>query len=234
MKKEFIFIEKNIVNVVQLKPSQNQKIGFGIAIFTYHFSIEQIENIDLKLDKENCLDCPLSYSTTKKIGTCYTHKGTQKMGLNSMLKRLNKLHKANLLETFNEVKYNKFLSDCKKTSISLVRFGAYGEAIFLGEKIVSDLAKFAPHTAYTHQYKRKKYSWSNKFFMSSTHNESDRINAKLRGFRSFSVIDKNDTIKNSVNCLASKESKTDSSCITCKLCNGTKTNIKKDVYIYTH
>lgn len=236
--KEIIFIENNIVNVIQLKPSANQKIGLGIAVFTYHFSIDQIKAIDLKLDKKNCLDCPLSYSAKNKIGTCYTHKGTQKLGLGSMLKRLNRLHNANKINSFSESEFVDFLDFCKrKTAVSLVRFGAYGEPVFLGENVVARLSDLGPTTGYTHQYKKEVYNWSKKFFMASTHNTKDLLKAKSLGFRNFTVIPKKDdqtSTKGLVNCPASAESKKDLSCIACRLCNGKKTNIKKDIYILSH
>ena len=40
----------NIVHSLDVKFSENSKIGWGIVLQTYHYSIEQVEKNDIKLD----------------------------------------------------------------------------------------------------------------------------------------------------------------------------------------
>jgi hypothetical protein len=232
---EYIYKNDNSVNVIQLKVSQNSKIGFGIVVQTYHFSIDQVINNDIKQDKNNCLDCPLSYSNDHKLGSCYTHKGFQLMGLKSMLKRLNRIFKD--IDTFNQTRFETFLARTNKTEINLVRFGAYGEPILLGENVCEQLSKLSKKVSgYSHQYDKKEFAWSKRFFMASVHNDKDNKSAQNLGFRTFhAIVEKDINTENSVNCPSSKEAniKT-SSCISCGLCNGNLTNLKKSIHINLH
>ena len=234
--KEYIYTTENntLVNVLQCKLSQNSKIGLGIIIQTYHFSIDQVNTIDLKQDKNNCLDCPLSYSNNEaKQSKCYTHKGFQLMGLKSMLKRLNKLNISGLILPFNNDTFNaNFVDKLKNVDISLTRFGSYGEPIFLGPNVAKVLKSLSKNsTGYSHQYKQDKYNWSNEFFMASTHNDKDNAIAKNRNFRSFFVLDKKVGFQNKdiINCPASKESNKKTTCVSCSLCSGNKGKSKKEV-----
>ena len=234
---DFIYVQNNIVNVIQFKASQNSKIGFGTVVQTYHFSIEQVINNDIKLDALNCLDCPLSYTNDHKLGICYTHKGLQLLGLKSMLKRLNRLYNEGKIKEFDADKLYKLLEAYNGYKFDLVRFGAYGEPIHLGEYAVALLCRMAKKyrvTGYTHQYNKSEYEWANKYFMASIHNNAERLTATRKGFRSFFVAENDLKINDAVNCLASKESKANKTCITCALCNGHLGNAKKDVYIKMH
>lgn len=238
-KLEYIYVENDIINVIQAKVSENKKIGIGYIVQTYHFSIEQVKNNDLKLDSNNCLDCPFSYNKNSgKSGGCYTHKGMQYFGLISMLKRLNKN-----FETFKPFKkevLDAFIITVKNTyPVDLVRFGAYGEPVLLGKETTNKLSNLSKkNTGYTHQWKKQKHNWANEFLMSSVHDTIERAEAQNKGFRSFAVI-KKDEIKiasdiKAVNCPASKESQLNLNCIKCGLCNGNKTGIQKDIFILNH
>jgi hypothetical protein len=249
---EYIFSTNNgqIINVIQFKNSANSKIGQGLVIQTYHFSIEQVSNNDIKLDAKNCLDCPLSNSNKHALGVCYTHKGMQLFGLKSMLKKLHKLHKLSNISEFNRIYYtmwqksvyrqlNKNIKANKDTFIKLTRFGAYGEPIFLGEELIQSLSLMSKNiTGYTHQYNKNEYNWANKFFMASTHNKKDIAIATNRNFRQFNVVLKNEKIENSTNCPSSKEFELlkgkKVSCVDCSLCSGNFKNIKKNVHILAH
>jgi hypothetical protein len=239
MKKlEYIYTSKDgqIVNVIQTKVSENSKIGIGYIMQTYHFSINQINDMNLTNDLKTCLDCPLSFNqNNNKSGGCYTHKGLQRLGLNSMLKRLNRLYTTGAIVSYDSIKLDAFIIKVQQTyPLDLIRFGAYGEPIHLGEEIVNKLTSLTSNfTGYTHQYKKSSYKWSNKFFMASVHDANDLSIARFFDFRSFIAKDKELTIEG-VNCPASKEAQTNLSCIKCKLCNGTSKGIKKDIYINIH
>lgn len=249
---EYIFTTNNnsIVNVIELKLSQNSKIGNGLVIQTYHFSMLQVIKNDFSLDKDNCLDCPLSKSNGYKEGQCYTHKGLQLMGLKSKLRKLHKMYRVSNLATYNRIDFNEWqkrvtlqlLRNAKKgkdTYIKLARFGAYGEPIFLGANTIEEISRMAKNiTGYTHQYNKDQYNWANQFFMASTHNKKDQSIAKNRNFRSFNVVLKTEKIENSVNCPSSKEFEQlkgrKISCVDCSLCSGNFKAIRKNVHILQH
>ena len=231
----YVYLNDNIVNVINAKVSTNSKIGVGYIIQTYHFDVEQIKSNDITLDNGSCLDCPLSYNQNQgKSGGCYTHKGNQLMGLKSMIRSLNK--KFDTIEEFRQSDFDKFINTVKNTyPIDLVRFGAYGEPILLSLSIVDILTSLSKKTTgYTHQWDKKEYNEYKQFFMASTHDEQTTNQAKKLGFRSFIVAESEISSSKAVNCPASKESKKQSSCIKCGLCNGIKRGIKKDVYILKH
>jgi hypothetical protein len=99
---KYNFKYNDVVHSLDVKISQNSKIGFGIVLQTYHFSIEQVENNDFTLDEKNCLDCPYSFNQNDgKSGKCYTHKGMQLMGLLSKLKSLHKQNLQGKIKEFN-------------------------------------------------------------------------------------------------------------------------------------
>ena len=231
---EYTYKDQQNVHVIQAKVSQNSKIGIGYIIQTYHYSIDQVTQGDITLDKNNCLDCPFSFNQNDgKSGGCYTHKGMQFMGIKSMLKRLNKNYES--ICEFNQTEFDAFVESVKNQyPVDLVRFGAYGEPVLLGEKITSVLSDLGKkQTGYTHQYRNQGFNWSKDYFMASTHNLAEMLTATRLGFRNFTSIDKDQTVEG-VNCPASKESGLNLSCVKCGLCNGKKTNIQKDIFILKH
>ena len=222
---EYIFTHNNVVHVLQTKPSNNSKIGTGFVIQTYHFSIEQVVNNNLKLDSGTCFDCPFSYNHNgEKSGGCYCHKGTQYIGLKSMLNRLNRL---NIGPLCND-KLNSYLTISKELKPSLTRLGTYGEATTLPLNIVGKLCRLSPkHSGYTHQWvKVQGYS---KYLMASTHNVFETSLANSLGFRSFSVNGSGAT------CPAAKEFKGNKkTCIQCGACDGTVKGKRNNITIKKH
>mgnify|MGYP001113226783 CR=1 FL=1 len=196
---------------------------------TYHFSIHQVYENNLKLDSDVCLDCPLSY-TNNDTGKskCYTHKGLQGLGLRSMLKRLNKILLT--IEPFDKAKFNDFLNFAKSKTPELVRFGTYGEPILLHIDIVKDLAKLAKHTGYTHQWNKDSLQCYKEYFMASTHNAFEANIAIDMNWKVFNTS----TLDGAINCPASKESSYKSTCAKCALCSGTSGKGKKNIYINLH
>jgi len=237
VRKEYIYLDskKGIVNVLVCKPSQNSKIGFGFVVQTYHFSIEQVQNLDFKSDLANCLNCPYSFSSNTELsGKCYTHKGLQKLGLNSMLKRLNK-NKESYTE-FNNTHFLQFMDYVNKVKPILVRFGAYGEPVLMDFNVVDSFNKYRS-TGYTHNWRNTETAetFTTKF-MASVHTIKEKEQANKLGFRTFRVINKDDqsnTVKNEINCPASKESGLNKTCIECGLCNGFVKKMK-NIYINVH
>lgn len=234
----YVYKTGEVIHVLNAKVSTNSKIGLGYIVQTYHFGIEQILTNDIKFDSASCLDCPLSYNQNNgKSGGCYTHKGYQLMGLKSMFRKLNNDIKT--IKDFDKASFDKFITKLQGgTKIDLVRFGAYGEPILMDLYVVTNLSKLSrKSTGYTHQWNKDDYQAYNKFFMASTHTETENFESSKLGFRSFFVAEnKISCFKplNAVNCPASKESSKSLTCISCGLCNGNKAGIKKDIYILQH
>lgn len=231
MKREYTYIDNNIIHVIQLKKGQNKKLGVDrLMIQTYHFDIDQVENIDLTLDANNCLDCPFSFSNNDPgKSSCYTHKGLQGLGLRSMLKRLNKLLPD--LEPFNQGQFNLFVSYCAGQDIELVRFGAYGEPVLLRFNCVQRLAKLGRnYTGYTHQWNKPQYQEFSQYFMASIHNGFEQAIANDMHWRCFITTE----TPGAINCPASKEAGYKSVCSKCALCSGTAGKGNKDIFIHQH
>ena len=232
---KYNFKHNDVVHSLDVKISQNSKIGFGIVLQTYHFSIEQIENNDFTLDEKNCLDCPYSFNQNNgKSGKCYTHKGMQLMGLKSKLKSLHKQNLQGKIKEFNSDDFRKFISHSSIKKIDLIRFGAYGEAVTLPLEVRDTLFDVqnilgCKVTSYTHQWRTANETR----FMASTHNLAEMLQAKKLGYRCFTVTA--EAIDNAFNCPASKESERKKTCVQCGLCDGQVSGKrKKDIYILKH
>ena len=48
--KSYTYIDGKVIHSLDLKVSQNSKIGIGLVLQTYHFSIEQVQQNDFTLD----------------------------------------------------------------------------------------------------------------------------------------------------------------------------------------
>lgn len=231
---EYIFKDKSIIHVLVTKPSVNSKLGLGYVMLTYHFSIEQVNNMDLSLDRKNCRDCPLSYSNNGgKSGGCYTHKGLQRFGILAMLKRLNRLHKQGLINEFDTDAFDRYVKMSKNIHPTLLRLGTYGEPVILPTEIIDTLTKCArTYTGYTHMWRVKKYEHHSKYIMASTHSHKETTKANKKGFRAFQT-GATSLLKMPV-CPASKEFKGHrKTCIECASCNG---NLKRtnNIFIKLH
>lgn len=218
MKVEYAWQNDKIINVVVFKQSITPKLGNDLLIATYHFSIDQFSNF--RNDKENCLDCPYSYNSGN--GKCYTHKGPLRLGLSSMIRRLSKMN----ISEFNNDKWNEFLNSA--VNAKFVRFGVYGEPIFLTINQIKDLTRNRKWSGYTHQWFTKN-EYKN-YLMASVHDSDEGTIAENMGWRFF-MAGKEES-KRSVNCPASKEAGRKSNCQTCALCNGF--NSKKHIWITQH
>ena len=224
MRIEYIYKRDEIINVITLTASQNKKLGwFKNVLGTYHFSPEQLEG-GIEKDSKSCLDCPLSY--TSGNGKCYTHKGLQRLGLLSMLKRLRKLS----IEDWNVDSFNKFTDQLKSFNIDLFRAGIYGEPIYLSIDEIQQLKALSKNmTGYTHQWSKPEFNEYSNFLMASTHSIFETNLANGLGWRSFNV-----GIIEGVNCPASKEAGKRTTCASCGLCNGSTGNSSKNIYIKQH
>ncbi len=229
---EYIFVRDKIVNVIQLKTSQNSKLGLMEKIVTtYHFSLDQVAFNDLTLDSKTCMNCPFSYNQNEgKTGGCYVHKGLMGLGTRSMLNRLHK--NFSKLQPFHQKSFNEFVAAVKYHKPSLTRFASYGEPIHLSiNEIKALIAVSKNHTGYTHQWGNPKYQDYSSFFRASTSSNFEVNVAKSLGWKLFNV----GVLFGGINCPASKESKHKTTCTVCAMCKGnTNQKTTKDIYILKH
>lgn len=233
---QFNFILNNVVHSIDIKKSATPKLAKGSVriLQTYCFTLEQVKEQSLKKDKKVCFDCPFSYNMNNgKSGGCYTHKGLLSFGLKSKLNRLNRLYRANKIQTGYFGIFEKIYKYSLKYPIKFIRFGTYGEPTLLPIELMTSLSTLVKkYSGYTHQWNKVDPAYS-QFLMSSVHNVFEANIAKSFGYRSFLVdVNKPD---NFVLCPASsriaKEKK--SNCSDCGLCSGSNIGAKS-VFEFMH
>lgn len=228
MRIEYIWRRDRVIHALVLKPSENKKLGFGMVIHTYHFSVGQVASGDLTDDTDCCFDCQFSFNQNGgKSGGCYTHKGFQRLGLMSMLKRLHKT----TIKDFDKKAFNKLLDIAKMYGVVLTRFGVYGEPVTLPLNIVGKLVKISKsHTGYSHQW--HKALGYGKYFMASVSSMIEVAIANDLGYRCF-IAYNNEEVKGAT-CPASKEFKGNKlTCTECGACDGgskRRNNIKIKIH----
>ncbi len=233
---EYIFHHRGIVHVLQTRPSTNSKLGIGMIMQTYHFSLSQVVDLDFTQDKDNCRDCPMSYNQNGgKSGKCYTHTFQHRMGLMSMLRRLNKLYLLGKIVKLDKDAFNLYLLQSRAARPTLLRLGSYGEAALLPLNIVGKLVRCAEiWTAYSHLWTKPEYKGYSKYFMASTHGYFETLVANSLGFRAFESAKTQDVTKMAM-CPAAKEfSGNKKTCIECGACNGTHKQKTNNIFIKTH
>lgn len=115
-----------------------------------------------------------------------------------------------------------------------VRLGAYGDPGAVPMSVWdAALDQVDELSGYTHLW--REFPTLSAFCMASCDSESDRIQARALGFRTFRVRGTNDPIlKGEGHCPASAEMGKAVQCAQCLLCGGRKTNAKADISIIAH
>lgn len=219
------YIKDNLVFNFQ-KGSRNTKTGDSVQVFILPLEWIVAGKI-LKDDSSICFDCVHSQQKNK---SCYVRKGFAGLGLISKVKSLHS--QLSEIRSYNNETLQNIISLCTD---NIIRFGAYGEPVLLGEELVYLVTKVAKGwVGYTHQWMRPNYKWASAYFMASTETLLMRNLANKLGFRSFIVTESIETIPGSSTCPASKESGKKTTCNKCLLCSGTKGKGDKDVNIKKH
>ena len=222
----------DVFQQIDVKRSNNSKLGEGVHLLTYHFSGSQVRLKDIKLDSNNCFNCSFAYNTNKgKSGGCYTHKGMQGLGIRS---KLDSLHRRCIdVKFFDKLSFLLFLQKVREKPVDLVRFGAYGEPITLPLYVLEKLVTISKkRTGYTHQWFDPVYHKYSKYLMASTHSDAEQWIANSQGWRTFTI--NSDLERDSILCPASKESEIDSTCVKCGLCAGTTHKTNVNIHIKQH
>lgn len=233
---KIVFTDDENLYVIAKGKTSNKKITDGKHLVqTYTFSLEQwhlantSKGFGMKaffaLDSSNCLDCPFSGNGGK--GGCYTHKFNQYVGFLSMLRSI----KEEELTPLTQIKRTAIIAMSANTYI---RFGSYGEPSLLPIRLVQGMSRVASSwTGYTHQHSKPFAQEFSKYFMASTHSDTEALQRSVDGWRSFIALPKGSDA-NAVSCPASAEAGFKSNCAKCGLCSGTLGKGRKSVKILEH
>jgi hypothetical protein len=229
------FILNKVVHSIDIKKSKTDKLASenSIIMQSYHFSIDQVLDKNIKNDFGNCFDCPFSYNQNGgKSGGCYTHSGMIFLALCSKLSSLNKLLLAGKIPNYSYQIIEQIKNKANKLNIDLLRLGTYGEAVTMPLDFISQLIPLAKkHTAYTHLWHLNEYQDYKSYFMSSTDNSLLSRIAKDKGWRVFEVGQNSESIQCPSDPIIAKEKRV--SCANCGLCSGNKLGAKS-IFINKH
>lgn len=115
----------------------------------------------------------------------------------------------------------------------VLRLGTYGDPAAAPIRVWNSLVIYvAGWTGYTHQWRILSADWQ-LLVMASVDSESDRIDAKSAGWRTFRVSIGVDPQIGEISCPASKEAGARTTCIDCRLCKG-KQIAARDIVIADH
>jgi len=115
-----------------------------------------------------------------------------------------------------------------------VRLGSYGDPAAVPFHIWQRVLELtAGHTGYTHQWRASPELAL--YCMASCDSETDRLQAKLLGFRTFRVRKSYEpTMPREISCGASKEKGHVTNCSLCQACGGTSSKARVDIVINAH
>jgi hypothetical protein len=207
--------DANIVVIITWN-SNNDKTGDMAQIVI--LSSVQAPTIAAKngLDINICGDCPHRPS---KLGTCYVNLGFAPSSIY-------RAYKLGRYSVFSEevIKY--------RLKYSKVRFGSYGDPVFIPINIVELIIKSCKgYTGYSHQWTNLKYKDYFKYFMASTDNSGEMQLASNMGYKTYRVGKSGEKPSKYTESICPNTS-TGINCSECLLCNAEKNS--KNIFINVH
>lgn len=220
-----------IVGVCLIGRSSNTKTGGMVQTYILRSDTHPVEAVKNGADSSICGNCPhrlaMRYYVDKKTGkiryglkrTCYVNLGHGPTAVFSGLVRgIYPVVSPELLQ---------------KLQGRMLRVGTYGDPSAIPQSAWEPLlnAGIKGHTGYTHQWANPLGSvWIGRL-MASVDNATERLNAWKQGWRTFSVLNTDETHKDAGSgvCPSSAEyiAKTGRKvqCDSCGLCNGSKASV---------
>jgi hypothetical protein len=142
----------------------------------------------------------------------------------------------NIFKTYKRGRYPVLSPTDARNAIQgkLVRGGSYGDPAAVPFHIWASLQHgLDSGTAYTHQWRR--FPELAAFAMASVDSASERLEAKLLGFRTFRVRSESEPLQDrEIACPAAKESNYRTTCDLCRACGGTAAKARVDMAIIVH
>ena len=210
--------------VIATTKSENHKIGDMIQIWILHNEISPTDAVRSGLDSIICGDCKLRGTDGWKGRTCYVNVA---QGPSSVWRA----YKAGWYEYLPQCRYAEVFGG------RAVRFGAYGDPVYIPLTIVRYICFFARRwTGYTHQWTQLEHQGYRDLLMASTDTAAERDTARAHGWRTFRVRSKTDgLLKGEILCPASDEAGRKTTCEKCGLCNGKRgSDSRADIAIIAH
>lgn len=213
-----------VVTGIEVK-SRNEKTGGMVQTYIIRDDMRPKQAIDSGADSAICGACPHRKQSTG-ARSCYVNLAT---GLNVVGRKLSagEYPDASVAEVALAVAGRP------------VRLGTYGDPAAVPLQVWRDLTAHASNwTGYTHQWRYRHVAAYAGFLMASCDSESDRVEAKARGWRTFRVLAVSDSgietlIAGEIACPASAEAGKRTTCERCGLCAG-NTKRAKDIAIRNH
>jgi len=219
---------KPYVAILTIK-STNRKTGNMAQVFILREDINPVEAINTGEDYSICGNCPHRKDALGRR-SCYVNVG---QGPNSVWKAykrgaykvLDYVDRKDL--PMNGSFYSQIESILKGRRI---RWGSYGDPAIINPQVVNLFNSYAlGHTGYTHQWREEFAQHFKGIFQASCDGFDDYLEATAHGWKTFTVVSKNQTPNYAKQCPATVENSS-AQCITCKLCDGAKSNI----YVNAH
>lgn len=201
--------------------SQNAKTGDMLQVFILRPDISPLDAINEGLDYTICGSCPHRRKWSEELGkfvrTCYVDVG----------KSVGSVYRAFVRGSYPD--YDASLH-ARYLRGRRIRWGAYGDPALLAESVVRDLNSLAlGHTGYTHQWREAWAEWCRGLFQASCDGMADYLDASASGWRTFAVIPQQSVPYSGKLCPATAEGSS-AQCVTCRLCDGAKT----DIFVEAH
>lgn len=226
----------DVVVLFSAQKNANKKVALSgqLILNQYTFSLEQWEQKKyaqpfdwFDSDKANCLDCKYR----GKKGKCYTHKFHSFMSFHKHISEAKSELGEDIvpIEKFN---WNKLY---KMAENLFIRFGVYGEPIFVpAENMGKLIKKCYAYTGYTHAW--RKYPEYKDLLIASCDGIGESFEAMAEGWKPYVIIKNKEELfgneKDFVNCPASNEAGKKTVCSICKLCSPKKHS--KPIYVLEH
>ena len=201
--------------VIMTMSTSNRKTGDMIQVWILREDVNPVEAIATGDDYSICGDCP-HRKQADGSRSCYVNVG---QAPNSIWK------------AYKRGVYGK-LSDLTPEMLQgrKIRWGSYGDPALVSPILFATINEHADaHTGYTHQWREPWAQWCKGLFQASCDGLDDYLNASAHGWQTFAVIPKG-TVAYSGKICPTEIPGSQSTCETCRLCDGAKT----DVYIEAH
>ncbi len=196
--------------LIAIDHSSNAKTGDMIQTYILRSDIHPVEAIHSGEDHSICGNC------THKGATCYVNVAYGPS------------------QVYKTYKTGKYLSIPSYQFTRSVRLGTYGDPAAVPQTIWQSLMQQQPpHTGYTHQWEKKRYSYLKEWCMASCDTSREQVRAERMGWRTFTVVPKRQ-YRSEILCPASEELGKATTCATCLACGGTSSKVKGNVFIPVH
>lgn len=211
-----------IANRIAGRSSQNEKTGSMVQTFIIRSDVRPLEALKSGADYSVCGSC---LARPANEGFCYVNVGRSVESVFGAYKR-NRYARPH-------VDYDPaILSDLFDGSI--FRLGSYGDPAAVPFDVWNvATSKAKARNGYTHQWRNRPEFAA--LCMASCDTESDHIEAKAMGFRTFRIRLATDSLApKEIACPASAESGHKTQCADCRACGGLSAKAKADVAIVAH